>query len=204
MGVVVVVDLNIKEIDNKLAQKINIKNHYLHRRSHYVRAYGLFGKDENLVGVCIFGVPGFPTTSKSICGEKYMNNVLELNRLWINDELSKNTESWFVSRCMKLLPKRWSIIVSYSDTKYNHRGIIYQALNFLYLGCSKPSKSYVLREGGHPRRVTKQGKISDKEYKKTLISVEISSKHKYVRFRGSFGVRRELMNNLIKSPVDYP
>ena len=58
--------------------------------------------------------------------------MLELNRLWVSDELPRNTESWFVSRALRALPPR--IIVSYADPKFGHYGYIYRALNFNYAG----------------------------------------------------------------------
>ena len=58
--------------------------------------------------------------------------VLELNRLWVDDVLPPNTESWFVSRALKLLPAR--IVVSYADPAHGHYGYIYRALNFNYSG----------------------------------------------------------------------
>ena len=67
---------------------------------------------------------------KSICGEKYMDMVYELNRLCTNDDLDKNANSYFISRCFDLLPKPM-IIVSYADKSVGHNGYIYQALNFM-------------------------------------------------------------------------
>lgn len=58
--------------------------------------------------------------------------VLELNRLWVDDRLPRNTESWFVARSLRLLPPR--IIVSYADLAQGHSGYVYRALNFDYAG----------------------------------------------------------------------
>lgn len=52
--------------------------------------------------------------------------MIELNRLSLDDALPRNSQSWFVSRTLKMLPPR--IIVSYADPLYGHIGYIYRAL----------------------------------------------------------------------------
>ena len=41
---------------------------------------------------------------------QYKNKYIEFARLWITDDLGKNTESWFVSRCIKMLKKNYQIM----------------------------------------------------------------------------------------------
>jgi hypothetical protein len=60
------------------------------------------------------------------------SKVIELNRLWLDDSLPTNSESWFVSRTLRMLPPR--IVVSYADPLHGHYGYIYRALNFHYAG----------------------------------------------------------------------
>lgn len=107
-----------------------IEHHYLHRRPSISFAFGLFDGMEHL-GVITFGVPASRHLQKSACPSD-PSKVLELNRLWVSDTLPPNTESWFVSRALKLLPPR--IIVSYADPAHGHVGYIYRALNFRYAG----------------------------------------------------------------------
>ena len=85
----------IKEIDYKTVMEVVIKNHYLHRKAPSSKAFGLFEKNtDELVGVINYGVSCSTTLLRGICGDDEMNNVYELNRLWIDDKVGKNAESF--------------------------------------------------------------------------------------------------------------
>lgn len=126
----VIVGLRVEQICSQQANTVVIKHHYLHRKAPISFAYGLY-KGPKLVGVVTFGTPPSRHLQMSACPSDPAL-VLELNRLWVHDDLPRNTESWFVSRALKLLPPR--IIVSYADPKFGHLGYIYRALNFNYAG----------------------------------------------------------------------
>lgn len=83
------------------------------------------------VGVICFSFP--PKQAE----RRYGCSVLELSRLWVADEMPKNTESWFISRAIGMIRKSdRSIggIVSYADPSVGHEGVIYRACGFLYDG----------------------------------------------------------------------
>jgi hypothetical protein len=115
--------------------------HYAKRMPSISFAYGLF-INEKMSGVCTFGMPPSSTLSKSICGENYKHNVIELNRLITLDNLPKNTLSKFLSKSLKLLPKP-KIVVSFADPNNYHTGYIYQATNFIYTGDSENQSQWV-------------------------------------------------------------
>jgi hypothetical protein len=93
-------------------------------------AYGLINYGY-IVGVCTFGTPASRHLQQSACPSQ-PEKVIELNRLWVADAMPTNTESWFVSRCLKKLPA--FIVVSYADLAQGHHGYIYRALSFDYAG----------------------------------------------------------------------
>ena len=109
-----------------------VAHHYLHRRPPISYAYGLthdgFGEPW---GVVTFGVPASRHLQMSACPSDPALTI-ELNRLWVHDDLPANTESWFVSRALRMLPPM--IVVSYADPLHGHLGYIYRALNFHYAG----------------------------------------------------------------------
>jgi len=122
-----------------------LNKHYAKRLCSVSYAFGLYLNKE-IKGVITFGMPPSPTLAKSICGEEFKKDVLELNRLVTNDDLPKNTLSQFVSKSIKLLPQP-KIIVSFADANVGHAGYIYQATNFIYTGQSSNTKQWVDKYG---------------------------------------------------------
>lgn len=122
--------LRVQQITSQQANRVAVKHHYLHRKAPVSFAFGLH-KGPKLLGIVTFGTPPSRHLQKSACPSD-PSLVLELNRLWVDDVLPTNTESWFVSRALKMLPPR--IVVSYADPKFGHYGYVYRALNFNYAG----------------------------------------------------------------------
>jgi len=126
---------SIIPVDRKIANEIQIKNHYLQTKASCTYAFALVEKQtDEIIGVILYGNPTAPTTM-DICGESNRKNVIEITRLWIKDSTPKNTESFFIGNTLKLVPK--PIIVAFADPDANHIGIVYQASNFLYTGKSE-------------------------------------------------------------------
>ena len=146
-------------LDSREAASAVVEHHYLHRRPPISFSFGLT-EDENLVGVCTFGIPASRHLQMGACPEN-PDLVIELNRLWCSDEMPRNTESWFVSRCLKSLPAR--IVVSYADTTQGHVGYIYRALGWRYAGWTDmerktPRLDYVpLDPTKHTREASRSG-----------------------------------------------
>lgn len=120
----------VRPISARQAAAVVVEHHYLHRRPPISHAFGLYGVD-GLGGVVTFGTPASRHLQMGACPSSPAD-VVELNRLWVDDAWPRNSESWFVSRALKLLPPR--IVVSYADPAYGHLGYIYRALNFHYAG----------------------------------------------------------------------
>lgn len=184
-------DLVIRPIPSQLASKLVVESHYLHRRPPISFAYGVF-KNGIIMGCVTYGVPASRHLQKSACPSN-PDLVLELNRLWLSDKLGKNTESWFVSRTLKLLPPR--IIVSYADPVVDgkdrpHFGYIYRALNFYYAGWTDmhrktPRPDYIPADPNtHTRDAFRNGYV-EKRYR--------VSKVKYWTVTGDKRQRRDLM-----------
>lgn len=126
-----VITASVEPIDQREASRLVVERHYLHRRPPISHAFGLYSPDRRLVGAVTFGTPASRHLQVSACPPD-PGLVLELNRLWVDDEMPRNSESWFVSRALKALPPR--LVVSYADPVHGHYGYIYRALNFHYAG----------------------------------------------------------------------
>lgn len=137
-----------------------VRHHYAHAVPNSGRFRFALHEGSRLVGVAIFGIPGGPTVLKSsfpFLGAPSQEAV-ELQRLVLLDEVLKNGESWFVSRCFKALKQEGvEAVVSFSDpvARYDgtkvimpgHVGCVYQALSAWYTGRSKAAWAWYLANG---------------------------------------------------------
>jgi len=177
-------NLEVKKVSYEDTKPFLLGIHYAKRMPSISYAYGLV-HEENLVGICSFGSPASPSLCKGICGEENKKKVIELNRLVIFEGLPKNTASYFIAKCIKLLPKPL-IIVSYADSEMNHIGYIYQASNFLFTGITKKRTDISAGFGKHSRH--HKGVKTER--------VTRSSKYRYVLFHGC--------NKSITNKLNYP
>jgi hypothetical protein len=148
---------DIKRIPCKEAKEYIHKHHYSHG-SHNCPSpcYGLFDSD-SLIGVLMFATPCSENVRASIFGKDYKDSVTELHRLHILDVTPKNTESWFISRCLKQLKidkPQIKAVISFSDTTVGHEGTIYKATNAYRIGQTGKTLFYIDQEGRlrHPRQ----------------------------------------------------
>lgn len=149
--------MEVSAITSREAREMVVANHYLHRAPPVSFCYGLHS-DGELVGVVTFGTPPSRHALISACASS-PESVIELNRLWVHDKMPRNTESWFVSRALAMLPPR--IVISYADTSHGHTGYIYRALGFNYAGWTDmdrktPRFDYVV-PGKHSRQAFRGG-----------------------------------------------
>lgn len=151
------IDYSIKIVSVAIAKEYIHKYHYSHgSHNRPSPCFGLYDGD-NLIGCMMFATPCSENVRSSIFGEDYKDHVTELHRLHILDCTPKNTESWFIARCLKLLkeikPKIWAVL-SFSDKTEGHEGIIYKAANAYRLGSTGKSRFYIDQEGRlrHPRQ----------------------------------------------------
>ena len=136
----------VKQITYKEAIRMVVEKHYLHRKCSISYAYGLFRKaDDYMLGVITYGQPPSRSLQESICGKSEASNVLELNRLYIEDGTEKNVESFLIGASLRMVP--CDIVVSFADANESHVGYVYQATNFLYTGKSKNTSKLVDKDG---------------------------------------------------------
>ena len=94
----------------------------------------------NLIGAAIFAEMGMANVWKKYADSR--TELIELRRLCCIDDTPKNTESYFIGHCLRWLRRNTDVkkVISYADMDFGHRGIIYQATNFTYLGMTKKGK----------------------------------------------------------------
>jgi len=128
---------NVKRVKRQDIKVFIEKNHYSGSINGCITdyCYGLYDVNETMKGAMFFGRMGMRNQYKKFADNP--DDVIELRRLCCIDETPKNTESYFIGKSLKLLKKDWKktgIVVSYADKEYGHKGVIYQASNFVMIG----------------------------------------------------------------------
>lgn len=202
----------VKEIDYNTAEEMVLKYHYLHRKSPYLIAFGLFRNDD-LKGVIIYGIPPSRALQVGVCGKDNADYVMELNRLWVNDDVPANGESFFISQSLKMLReskhKERYIIISYADTSQNHIGIVYQSTNWIYTGLSDKHVQWNINgmDFNHSRHIFDEyGGVNKAKqfFGNDIIRSERPRKHRYVYFNCG-KVKRKILKKKLKYQIqEYP
>lgn len=168
------------------ARQALVAKHYLKRLPPISHTFTAWTDEGDLFAVVTFGVPPSRHLQISACPSR-PDLVLELNRMWIDDKMPRNTASALLAQVFGKLPAR--IIVSYADTAAGHDGYVYRACNFFYAGLTDadrktPRFDYVPHNGKHSRDAFRSG-----EYER----VRRVPKHKYWTITGNKRERRELL-----------
>ena len=200
------INYEIRKISAKSAKAYIHEHHYSHG-SHNGPSpcYGLYD-NETLIGVLMFATPCSENVRASIFGEDYKDAVIELHRLHILDITPRNTESWFISRCLKLLkvdrPKTLAVL-SFSDTTEGHNGTIYKATNAYRCGTTGKALFYLDQEGRlrHPRQC---GININKEQAEVLgwKQVKRDSKNRYLWLLPDNKSHKKLLLGMLKININ--
>lgn len=186
---------SVEQITAKQA-KAFIHEHHYSRGSHNGPSpcFGLF-EGEALIGCLMIATPCSENVRASVFGVELKQHVRELHRLAIIDDTPKNAESWFISRCLKLMrsvrPDIWALL-SFADTTVGHTGGIYRATNAMYCGMSSPARFFEDSEGRlrHPRQNGVNISVAEAT-SRGWTAVRRRAKHRYLFLLGDRREKRE-------------
>jgi hypothetical protein len=137
----------VKPVPFVAAKRLIERYHYLHTFPGGTKlAFGVF------VGNCLHGAISLgagPANAYNLVYQAQPDDCLVLTRLWLADELPRNSESKVIAIVIGALKRNTHIkfLVSYSDPSQGHVGTIYQATNWLYTGLSEAMPLYDLGDG---------------------------------------------------------
>lgn len=198
-------DYEIVRIPFKVGAPIIIKEHYLHRVPPCSFTFALM-QGLKVFGVIMYGTPSSAPLRGGICGKDERMNVIELSRLWVDDSVVKNGESYLIGNTIRKVDKE--IIVSFADSKQGHIGIVYQATNWLYTGLSAKRTSWHVDGSPEKHGQTWANKYSSAEmrdkYGDRFKLVDRSRKHRYIYFNCDKYRKRELLEKLRYPIKPYP
>jgi very-short-patch-repair endonuclease len=169
--------VQIVECDKKDVKSFMDAYHYIGGNKGGIAFGGYL--DDDLIVSCLFSPP-----IRQNVGPKHgvvNKEVIELSRLCIHPHRhKKNLASWFVSKCIKKLPKCYKLLVTYADSSMGHEGTVYRALNFKYSHEVKPNYWYVDEYGN----TIGKKRIYDKAVEIGLKESEYASFKKLVKKYG--------------------
>ena len=180
--------IRIAPIGFDVAKRVLVERHYLHSMPGGTQiSLGAFVEDR-LQGVLTLGVG--PTNAHRLVEGAQPNDCVTLTRLWLSDELPKNSESRVLGIALRSLRTATSIkfVLTYADPNAEHVGTIYQATNWIYIGESQAMSLLDLGDGvpRHTRTIAHRfGTHSLKHFQEhgmTVKKIPQSPKHRYIYF----------------------
>jgi hypothetical protein len=140
-------DLMVKPVHFSIARQLLVREHYLHSFPGGTKlAFGAF-VGSRLLGALILGAG--PANAYALIGGANPDDCLTLSRLWLSDELPRNSESRFIGVVLRSLRKHSHLkfLVNYADPAQGHVGTIYQATGWVYTGLSQATPLYDIGDG---------------------------------------------------------
>ena len=129
-------ELKVKVIPKNIAKDYILKNNYMRTFPNSAVSFGIY-KNKLLNGVISFGY-SLSTLSKAkkIAGDLRKKECIEMQRMFLSDNLGHNSESKCLMACLKLIKKNTDVrvVVTHSGGCKNDCGIVYQASGWFYFG----------------------------------------------------------------------
>ena len=178
--------------------------HYAKRVPQAVYSYAIFNQGF-FCGVIVFGYGANPQIAKPF--NLWQGQVLELVRVALNGKQTCTSQA--LAMALKRLKKdnpQIKIIVSYADKDQDHKGIIYQATNWIYQGefTKGAIKFYIRGKEVHKKTLfdrCKTGKIEEikKIYKDDIEIGRGKGKYRYI-----FCFDKKERKKYLKNALPYP
>ncbi len=178
--------LQVEPVLRSVVRRLIETQHYLHSMPAASRlCFGVY-RDGELSGAVVF-TSGARHAHRLLSAAK-PNEVATLARLWLRDDLPRNSESRVIGIVLRHLKRftDWKLVLSYADPGVGHVGVVYQASGWLYVGQGDPTSYVRLPDGKlhHPRSVYDQyGTNRVSHLRATGIDAErvaVSGKHRYL------------------------
>ena len=205
----------VREINKGDARKYISTYHYSKTfpdSTMYVFA-GFYGSE--IAGIICYGMGASKNQYTALVPNIKNNEYLELTRLWCPDSMPKNTESKLIADSLKMLPKKYKLILSFADPSQGHLGIIYQATNWFYCGMSNKGKCLITKDGvtKHLRLIGIYKKRHPELRNKSNDEImdiygwkygDSHGKHRYVVIRGNKTEKKKLLSIISNRILPYP
>lgn len=154
-----------------------IKSHYLRKRPAIVLLCLVMLHERKTVGCVVYSAP--PREAD----KRYGGRTWELSRLYLLDHIPKNAETWLIGRSVRYIKRHHpevKYLLSYADPSVGHRGIIYQAANWLSDGRTDDDRKTPRCDYVDKRTGKKYGRKGNMPINADVARVPRVSKWRYV------------------------
>ena len=181
-------DLIVRVVPPAVAADLFVHQHYLHSAPAGVKlTLGAFAGGR-LTGAVAFNAG--PINAHRLVEGAVRTDGMCLARLWLADDLPRNSESRVLGLAVRLLRKHTTVkfLVSYADPAAGHVGTIYQAAGWLYTGTSEAQPLMAIGDGPprHTRSIASAlGTHSAAHFRRQGLNVRLVAtipKHRYLIF----------------------
>lgn len=186
--------IKIINIDRQSAKDCVLNNHYMKTFPAGAKVYfGILHEGmEGLKGVAVFGSSSSTAKKAALFPENVtQENIIEMQRLWVSDDLGKNAESKILSLIVdkfKKTTKQIKVIWTYAGGCKNDCGIVYQSSGFMFLG-SEDCHDFYLTDAG--------------EYKNIISALRFGKAPKHMKDRGEIAMHLYGPGKFIKAQRHY-
>ena len=178
--------IHVTQVPARALSEVMETEHYLHSMPKAASlTFGVY-RDERLLGGVVFAAGARQQYRVVDAGRP--KDTLTLARLWLSDDLPKNSESRVLGVVLRELRRRGTArcVATFADPAAGHSGTIYRASGFRYLGQAPPSNYLDLGDGKlvHPRSVySRLGSNSVGHLRRTGVGarrVRVPGKHRFL------------------------
>lgn len=197
-------ELRVKLIPHRIA-KLVLRRHYLGSLAGATQlSFGVF-VNARLEGAVTLGCG--PMNGHRLVEGASREDYMCLSRLWLSERPPRNSESRVLGVVSRMLRRHTGskFLISYADPAQGHRGVVYQAAGWLYVGMSLEADLYSI-DGGRPQhsrslshRMGSHSLVYLRSHGIKIEPVRQQRKHRYVLFLDP-GWRERL----VPEPQPYP
>lgn len=178
-------DYTVRDVGIDVGRKLCQEHHYARGASNSATyLHGLFRADDIFEWQCLgvaWWIPPTRSAAEATYPERW-TGVLNLSRLVIAPEVPSNACTFLLARSRHLIDRAaWPCLVTYADEWRGHKGAIYRADNWDYVGMTRPERVYTIgdrmvsrKAGGHTRTHAEMLALG-------AVMVGAFAKHKFVR-----------------------
>lgn len=198
----------VRLLSRECANRIIRENHY--SKTTYNNSLihlGVWGG--GLLGVLQFGQAMNPQSMGGVVAGTKADEYLELNRMWLDDSLPRNSESKAISYALKFIKRtrpKVAWVQSFADERCGRHGVVYQACNFEY--CGEHTSTFWELDGEmyHNSAMTRNpnGEGAGNRPKILQANKERATAHALRQFRYIYFLKRRFKDRLKLKIRPYP